>query len=211
MAQHYDHMCGKLHSIALICKPSSQLHSEHYYTSESMHVPVDNTYTGGSMSSQNPHHVDLSLAKLLPSLPWSTDVVVKKSELLLSEKLLHDYSVSVIATPYKKYEISADKTQDFVKQLYAQERTLLSDPSRTKERSLRSYFQSFLGYNKPMISYQKDHHIQFFPICADIIMQYRLCDVLNWVYCPGISGPVPIHARRSYKSPDKSVSKSSHK
>ncbi|KAF8324811.1 hypothetical protein F5887DRAFT_926536 [Amanita rubescens] len=75
------------------------------------------------MSSESPQHVDLSLAKLLPSLPWSTDAVVKNPE-LLPEKLLHDYS-------------------------------------------------------------------------------YRLCDTLTWVYSSEVSGPVPIHIRRGYRSPDK--------
>ena len=39
-----------------------------------------------------------------------------------------------------------------------------------------------------------------------MLMQYRLCDILTWIDCPELSGPVPIHIRRKYESPDKAVS-----
>lgn len=71
---------------------------------------------------------------------------------------------------------------------------------------LWKYFQSFIGYNTPRVKYIDNRQTKLFSATAEMIMQWRLCDIITWTYCPNHTGPVPIHVRKSFTTPGKSVS-----
>jgi hypothetical protein len=75
-----------------------------------------------------------------------------------------------------------------------------------RERSQRQYFQAFIGYKTSIVPFSENSHRARFSATTDMLMHYRLCDILTWVHCPEFSGPVPTHIRKKYESPDRIVS-----
>ena len=102
----------------------------------------------------------------------------------------------------------AEKLQPFLKKLHEKERELLIENKRSKATTmpLWKYFQAFIGYNTPRVKYADNRHVKLFSLTAEMILQWRLCDIITWTYCPNLTGPVPIHLRKSFTTPGKSVS-----
>ena len=97
-----------------------------------------------------------------------------------------------------------------MQKLYKKEEELMLESNWTygKEgtKPLWNYFRGFLGYKTKRVTYEQDRQIRNFSATAEMIMQWRLCDIITWVFCPDQTGLVPTHLRRPYKAPGKSVS-----
>lgn len=73
-------------------------------------------------------------------------------------------------------------------------------------RQFNHYFCSLMGLGITRKTYQDFEHQRLFAKAANIMMMYRLCDVMTWVLCPDDHGIVPQHDRQAFKAPKNAVS-----
>lgn len=54
--------------------------------------------------------------------------------------------------------------------------------------------------------YEKLQYQKFFAKATNIMMMYRLCDIMTWTLCPDDQGIVPQHDKQVFKAPNNTVS-----
>jgi hypothetical protein len=106
-------------------------------------------------------------------------------------------------------EHPANNIQLLTKIVKETEEEVTKNPDKTHIRGVHqfnNYFCSLMGLGVPRRTYQDSEYQRFFAKAANIMMMYRLCDVMTWVLCPDDHGIVPLHERRAFKAPQNTVS-----
>lgn len=68
------------------------------------------------------------------------------------------------------------------------------------------FYRIFMGYGLPIKSYKLFKNRVHLTKAANVLMKYRLCDIMAWALCNDKSGPVPLHKRRVFKVLQRTVS-----
>lgn len=112
------------------------------------------------MSTSNTAFIPRATAMLLPSLPWSTDAVIKNPA-ILPENISQQYQVNQIVPPSESW-------QTFLGKLYKKEEELMLETNLKygKEgiKPLCNYFCGILGYKTERVTYEQDQQIAFQPL-----------------------------------------------
>ena len=67
-----------------------------------------------------------------------------------------------------------------------------------------SFFRGLVGFGQ-VKHYQPGTSRKFFAPAMNILMQYRLCDILTWIFHQDLSGVVPMHGKKPIKVPETTV------
>ena len=68
------------------------------------------------------------------------------------------------------------------------------------------YFCTLMGLGITRRIYGDSEHKKFFAKATNIMMMYRLCDIMTWVLCPDDQKTVPQHDKQVFKAPQNTVS-----
>lgn len=98
----------------------------------------------------------------------------------------------------------ADKPQAFINNLLEEEQKLLTNSHQL--RDFNSFYRSLMGYGLPIKSYNMSKNRKHLTTAANVLMQYRLCDIIAWTLSNETSGAVPLHKKRGFKLLHRSVS-----
>ncbi|KAK2459345.1 hypothetical protein APHAL10511_008638 [Amanita phalloides] len=127
-----------------------------------------------------------SNAPFLASLPWFTDAIMKNAS-------IH---------PFESHE----ELHLFIQQFLKKEKELfdLAHISVIDGRKpFGRYFCALLGFEVTRVSYERDRFRMHFNRAVNMLMKYRLWDVMTFLYSPDSSGPVPKHGRSKFRAPEK--------
>jgi hypothetical protein len=87
--------------------------------------------------------------------------------------------------------------------------TTAPETTRTidSNHNFNHYFCSLTGIKLPKRKYGNLQHMKFFAKAVNIMMMYRLCDIMTWTLCPDSDqGIVPQHDKRVFRAPKNTVS-----
>ncbi|KAF8638713.1 hypothetical protein AX14_010164 [Amanita brunnescens Koide BX004] len=121
--------------------------------------------------------VSRSKSQFLASLPWLTD--------------------SVITNPSLVPAVLNQDFQEFINSVLDEEKKLIANEHEKTE--FNRYYLSMMGYGGKRKSYSENKNRMHFSGLTNMLMKYRLCDIITWTFCGDESGPVPLHEKRVFK------------
>ena len=145
--------------------------------------------------------VSRSKSQFLASLPWLTDSVITNPS-LVPAVLNQDFQVSLIVLLSSICRLI--KTQEFINSVLDEEKKLIANEHEKTE--FNRYYLSMMGYGGKRKSYSENKNRMHFSGLTNMLMKYRLCDIITWTFCGDESGPVPLHEKRVFKVLSRTVS-----
>src|SRR6266550_4345129 len=134
--------------------------------------------------------LDRSQSPFLASLPWFTNAILKPD--LVPACIADTFGVSRFCLAVPQHP--ANDIQLFTNKVKRTE----EEVTRNHEdilvggvKQFNHYFCSFMGIGVPIKQYGDFQHRKFFAKAANIMMMYRLCDIMTWTLCPDDQGIVP--------------------
>ncbi|KAF8335502.1 hypothetical protein F5887DRAFT_921136 [Amanita rubescens] len=150
--------------------------------------------SGNDSQSASSLILDRSQSPFLASLPWFTDAIIRPD--LIPGHISDTFAYhNTLLTNIQLFTNKVKKTENEVT-------TAPDMPNIGGVHQFNHYFCSLMGIKIAKRKYEKLQYQKFFAKATNIMMMYRLCDIMTWTLCPDDQGIVPQHDKQVFKAPN---------